>query len=352
MGLKTKYGTIEYPAFFPDATHACIKGLSSKDVLDSGTEGLVVNTYHAIVDKNVEIIEKCGGLHKFMGFDKPIITDSGGFQAMSLVRRNKGNGKITNEGIKFKIEGSKKRVLLTPENCIQTQIRLGGDILMCLDDCTDPEEPLKEQKISVERTIEWASRCKAEFNKLTKNLKSKPLLFGIIQGGNSKELRKKCADELVKIGFDGYAYGGWPVDGSGNFLEEMLSFCEKLIPNGLPKYAMGVGKPEDIIKCVEMGYNLFDCVLPTRDARHKRLYVRDEKNPKGYSFVYMRAQKHEADKKAVSSSCKCALCENHSRAYLYHLFKIGDSGAGRLATIHNLRFYSDYIRNLRNKDVE
>ncbi len=347
MGLKTKHGTIKYPAFFPDATHAYIKGISSRDILASGTTGLVVNTYHAIIDKTVDVIEKCGGLHKFMGLNIPIITDSGGFQAMSLVRRGPGNGKITRDGIKFKMDGSRKSITLTPENCIQTQAKLGGDIMMCLDDCTDSGESQKEQELSVVRTVAWAKRCKEEFEKVTKHVRRKPLLFAIIQGGNSKELRKKCAEELIKIGFDGYAYGGWPVDGDGVFLDEMLSFAAGLMPTGKPKYAMGVGKPEDIKKCIKMGYNVFDCVLPTRDARHKRLYVFSGRAEKGYEFIYMRAKKHETDREPVSKSCTCELCTQHNRAYLYHLFKQGDSNAGRLATIHNLTFYSQFTESLK-----
>lgn len=344
MGLKTKHGTIEYPAFFPDATHACIKGISSRDILASGTTGLVVNTYHAIVDKTVDTIEKCGGLHKFMGLNIPIITDSGGFQAMSLVRRSPGNGKITKDGIKFKMDGSRKSIILTPENCIRTQAGLGADIMMCLDDCTDPGESQREQELSVARTVEWAKRCKKEFTKLKSK---KTLLFAIIQGGNSKELRKKCAEELIKIGFDGYAYGGWPVDGDGKFLDEILAYSASLMPEGKPKYAMGVGKPEDIRKCVKMGYNMFDCVLPTRDARHKRLYVFKDGAEKGYEFIYMRAKKHETDNRPVSASCSCEVCSQHSRAYLYHLFNRKDSNAGRLATIHNLAFYSKFMDELR-----
>ncbi|HAI62621.1 MAG: Queuine tRNA-ribosyltransferase [candidate division WWE3 bacterium GW2011_GWF2_41_45] len=343
MGLNTKHGTIKYPAFFPDATHAVIKGISTQDILDSGTTGLVVNTYHAIVDKTVDIIEKCGGLHEFMGFNFPVITDSGGFQAMSLIRRSPGNGKIIRDGIKFKIDGSRKSITLTPENCIQTQAKLGADIMVCLDDCTDPGESQKEQELSVARTVAWAKRCKEEFQKIKKE---KPLLFAIIQGGNSKELRKKCAEELIKIGFDGYAYGGWPVDGDGKFLDEIVEYSASLMPDGMPKYAMGIGKPEDIKKCVKMGYNMFDCVLPTRDARHKRLYVLNGSAEKGYEFVYMRAQKHETDSNPVSDSCNCEACKNHSRAYLYHLFKQGDSNAGRLATIHNLTFYSKLMEEL------
>ncbi|GIW69866.1 MAG: hypothetical protein KatS3mg101_0613 [Patescibacteria group bacterium] len=219
---------------------------------------------------------------------------------------------------------------------------------MCLDDCTEPSEPLKEQKLSVDRTIEWAARCKKKFTELIgKNSGTKPMLFAIVQGGNNKELRKTCAEELIKIGFDGYAYGGWPIDGNGVFLESMLNYCSTLMPKDLPKYAMGVGKPEDIKKCVEMGYNMFDCVLPTRDARHKRLYVLNKDRLSGYEFLYFRAKKHKNAYSPISLSCKCELCQKHTKAYLYHLFKQGDSGAGRLATIHNLTFYSNFVKSLR-----
>lgn len=347
MAIKTKHGTINFPAFFPDATHGCIKGLSSADVEKTGVSGVVVNTYHALVDGTVETIEKCGGINKFMKLSLPTISDSGGFQAMSLIRKSPKNGKITADGIKFKIDGRKRSISLTPELCIETQFKMGADIMMCLDDCTDPSESLKEQKLSVERTVDWAKRCKKEFSLLSKSVKGKkPLLFAIIQGGDNKELRKECAEELIKIGFDGYAYGGWPVDGNGVFLEKMLKYCAKLMPSDKPKYAMGVGKPEDIVKCVKMGYDMFDCVLPTRDARHKRLYVSDIKASHGYKFLYFRAGKHATDMSPVSSSCKCDLCETHTKAYLYHLFKQGDSGAGRLATIHNLTFYSGFTKSL------
>ncbi len=348
MIIITKHGTINFPAFFPDATHGYIKGLSSEDVEKTGVSGVVVNTYHAIVDGTVETIEKCGGINKFMKLSVPTISDSGGFQAMSLIRKSPKNGKITADGIKFKIDGRKRNINLTPELCIETQFKLGADIMMCLDDCTDPSEPLKEQKLSVERTVDWAERCKKRFTQLSKRVKGKkPLLFAIIQGGNDQTLRKKCAEELIKIGFDGYAYGGWPVDGNGVFLENMLEYCAELMPGDKPRYAMGVGKPEDIKKCVKMGYDMFDCVLPTRDARHKRLYITDRKAACGYKFLYLRAGKHATDTSPISSSCKCELCGKHTKAYLYHLFKQGESGAGRLATIHNLTFYSEFMESLR-----
>ena len=345
--LKTKTANIQLPAFFPDATKAVIKSVGAFDLNLCKTDGLVVNTYHLLNDGMIETIQHFGGIHKFMHFDKPVISDSGGFQVMSLIRNNPKNGKIEGTGIKFKMEGTGKTLYLTPQSCIETQIKLGSDIIMCLDDCTNPEESHAEQIKSVERTITWAKECKKAFTKLTKPLKQKPLLFAIIQGGNNKELRKKCAKALIKIGFDGFAYGGWPVDGNKKFLSEILKYTAALMPDNLPKYAMGVGKPENITECVGMGYNMFDCVLPTRDARHKRLNIFTDVQRNKYEYVYLGSGKHKNSTEPVSNYCDCVTCKNYSRGYLYHLFKIEDALSVHLATIHNLRFYAMYMENLR-----
>jgi queuine tRNA-ribosyltransferase len=344
MKLITKTKTIDLPAFFPDGTHGVIKSLDSLDIKGANIKGIVVNAYHLLVDDKIRYLEKSGGINKFMKFDGPVISDSGGFQAMSLVRRN-GNGKLNDKGILFKNEGNGKSIFLNPENCIETQISIGSDIVMCLDDCTDPDESLKEQEISVDRTIEWAIRCKAKFDELTKRKREKPLLFGIIQGGNEKKLRKKCAAELIKIGFDGYAFGGWPVY-KGSFMDKIVKYTAELMPKKGYKYAMGVGKPIDIVKSIGYGYNMFDCVLPTRDARHKRLYVfktkpeRDKLNKDSFGYIRIGSAKYSSDKKPVSKHCDCLTCQNYSRSYLNHLFKVKENTAFRLATIHNLRFYS------------
>jgi queuine tRNA-ribosyltransferase len=337
--LKINDKSIRLPAFFPDATHGAVKGVGALDLIKENVQGLVVNTYHLLVDKNIETVKKLGGVHELTKFPGVIITDSGGFQAMSLIRRNPENGKITDDGVFFKINGNK--ILLTPELCIKTQLESGSDIIMCLDDCTEPGETHAEQELSVERTLKWAKRCKDYFDKKTAKRKNKPLIFGIVQGGSSKTLRKKCAKGLMEIGFDGYAYGGWPVDGNRKFLSSIVKYVAELMPDGKPKYAMGVGKPQDIKECVGYGYNMFDCVLPTRDARHERLYVFSGKS---YKYLYIGSGKFKKDNKPVSKVCKCETCKNYSRAYLYNLFKNRDPLAIRLATIHNLRFYTDLMK--------
>lgn len=349
--LKTKTATIPLPIFFPDATKAVIKSLGAHHLHENNVDGLVVNTYHLMNDEMVEIIKDFGGIHKFMGFNRPVISDSGGFQVMSLVRNNPKNGHIGEDGITFKMEGSQKKLYLTPYSCIETQIKLGTDIIMCLDDCTDPEEKLEEQQKSVERTIRWAKECKDAFLSLTAHMDKKPLIFAIIQGGNSKELRKKCAEALIEIGFDGFAYGGWPVDGEKRFLSEILAYTASLMPDDLPKYAMGVGKPENIAECVTAGYNMFDCVIPTRDARHKRLYIFTDASHEKYEFLYMGSGKHKTSGEKISEFCDCSTCANYSRGYLHHLFKIGDALSIHLATIHNLRFYAMFMENLRSKNT-
>lgn len=354
--IETKTGTLNLPGFMPDATKAVIKGATADDLNRCQIDGLVVNTYHLMNEDLVDTISNMGGIHKFMGFYKPVISDSGGFQVMSLIRENPGNGVINDDGIFFKPNNNNggktghvfKELNLTPQTCIETQIKLDSDIIMCLDDCTNIKEPLTEQEKSVERTIKWAAECKSHFERLTAGRDKKPLILAIIQGGNVKDLRKKCAEELIKIGFDGYAYGGWPVDENRNFLTEIVDYTCKLMPEGKIKYAMGVGKPKDIFECVKMGYNLFDCVLPTRDARHKRLYIFDEKQEYGYGYLNLDNAVNRENTSHVSEICDCETCKNYTRGYLYHLFKIKDAASVRLATIHNLRFYSMFMEDLRN----
>ncbi|HLD10811.1 MAG TPA: tRNA guanosine(34) transglycosylase Tgt [Candidatus Nanoarchaeia archaeon] len=334
MQIKVNNKILELPAFFPDATYGVVRCLDSNDLYSTKTKGVVINTYHILKYNLNETIKKIK-ITKYMNFNNIIISDSGGFQVMSLIKNNKKFGKIDNEKIIFKSEN--KEFIFTPEICIKLQFELGSDIIMCLDDCTKPEEDLKQ---SVERTINWAKKCKEEYNRLiTEN--HKPLIFAIVQGGNNKELRKYCAEELIKIGFDGYAFGGWPIENK-TLMEEILAYTASLLPNNLPKYAMGIGKPEDILKCIKMGYNLFDCVLPTRDARHKRLYIFNDLNLSNnfYSCIDIGKKQYKGDFSSVSEYCDCYCCKNFTKDYLYNLFKIKETLAYRLATIHNLRFYS------------
>ncbi|MFA5992795.1 MAG: tRNA guanosine(34) transglycosylase Tgt [Candidatus Pacearchaeota archaeon] len=347
---------LQLPAFFPDATFAKIKGIDdNSDLLKCKIDGVVVNTYHLIKEDMIREIKRKGGIHSYMNLkDMVIISDSGGFQVMSLIHSNPKLGSLNDHGAVFLLDEDKgKKVELTPEKCIQLQLDIGSDIVMCLDDCTYPDMSLADQEISVRRTIEWAERCKQEFERLTKNLKheEKPLIFGIIQGGNNLELRKKCADELIKIGFDGYSFGGWPAE-EGKFLHHILKYTCELMPNDKLKYAMGVGRPEDIVYCVKIGYDMFDCVIPTREARNNRLYAFRRnllgfKFGKFYEYVRIRNTKYAKDKRPMSKYCDCVCCKEFSRSDIYKLFKDKSKDSIRLATMHNLRFYSVLMERLR-----
>lgn len=352
--LKTNHGILPLPAFFPDGTLGVVRGVDTIDLENAGVDGIVINAYHLLANSTVDKEGAESKIRTLMKWDKPMVTDSGGFQVMSLIHKNPKLGKIKEDKIIFRTPGG-ATVILTPEKSIQAQFQLGADIMITLDDCTKPDQSLEDQEKSVERTIRWAKKCKEEFEKEIRDKEKRrmervrPLLFAVIQGGNNKKLRKYCAEELNKIGFDGYCYGGFPVE-KGRFLKEIVEYTAKLMPDDKPKYAMGVGKPEDIVACVKMGYGLFDCVIPTREARHKKLYIfnssLDVRTKSFYSTIYIGSGKYQESLEPISRHCDCYTCQNYYRAYLYHLFKIGDSLAVRLATIHNLRFYSTLLKEL------
>jgi queuine tRNA-ribosyltransferase len=293
-----------------------------------------------------------------MGFNGGIISDSGGFQVMSVIKSGGLPGKITDEGAIFHPTKNTKKIL-TPEKSIEFQMNLKSDMVVVLDDFTDPKSDYDEAKKSVERTISWAKRSKDEFEKICRRNKlseeSRPYILGVVQGGKFQDLREYCAKELTKIGFDGMGFGGWPIDDEGKFDFESAKTIADNTPEGYFLYGLGVGKPDDIVKCAKLGFNIFDCVLPTRDARHGRLYVYNAEsineidvNKKDfYSFFTPEKQKYISDASPVGTACDCLLCRRYSKAYLSHLFKIGDFTAGRLATIHNLRFYSILMEKLR-----
>jgi queuine tRNA-ribosyltransferase len=373
--LQTQHSVLQLPAFFPDATLGFVRCTETKDLFVTGTSGAVVNAYHLFRLHKGELIQKLGGIHRFMRLEgKTIITDSGGWQVMSLIHDNPKHGVITDEEIRFTDPTTKEKIVFTPELSIQIQMQLNPDIMICLDNCTRPDAPIEEQEKSVDQTIQWAKRCKREFERLI-NIGSsvnqyigksvdqyngnekinRPLLFGVIQGGNSKKLRKKCAEELLKIGFDGFSFGGHPVSVDGKLVDEILEYTAKLIPNEFPKYAMGVGRPEDIVKCFKWGYTMFDCVIPTREARHKKLYVWSESDKRqenysvgdfSYDVLYINSALTE-DTHPIDSTCDCQACKNYTRAYILHLFQMKDPMGERLATIHNLRFYARLMEKLQ-----
>ena len=362
--ITLPHGNITLPAFFPDGTRGVVRSVDSFDLINSGVQGIVMNAYHLMSNPGQSAVKSAGGLNKLINWNCPILTDSGGFQVFSLIRENSKFGEIHDKQIIFRQGGEK--IIFTPEKCIRAQFDYGSDIMMCLDYCTHPNDPEEINRKSVDITIKWAQRCKAEYDKIleTKQYKNRPLIFGIIQGGNDKILRKECADALISIGFDGFGFGGWPLDDKNNLTYDIFEYTAEIMPDNLVKYAMGLGKPEEIAACYKMGYNLFDCVIPTREARHNRLYIFDEEynsaddihvgatvpgRPQFYGYYYITDDKHRRDFRPVSKICDCHCCKNYSRAYLRHLAIIGDSLADRLATMHNLRFYTMLMENMGEK---
>ena len=393
-GYSIQTKDISFPIYFPDATRGVIRSLDSQDLRKSNVEGVVVNSYHLMSEPGQTVLKSLGGIKNFMHWDGLVVSDSGGFQLLSLVYENSAFGKIDDEGITFyrDSKGKKSRHVLTPEKSIQIQFNLCADILVCLDDCPSAKATQEDHEKSVKRTIEWAKRSIDEYRKQLTNRQKRlnpplspfikggnqtpplektptttpplekggrgdfrPLLFSVIHGGNDRKLREQCAKELVDIGFDGYCFGGWPLDNNKILNRDILSFTASLMPDDLPKFALGVGNPKAIVDCVKMGYTTFDCVLPTRDARHKRLYV-FTKDPneldifneeKVTDFVYITDEKYVRDPKPISQYCDCWTCSNYSRSYIRHLFEIEDTLSYRLATIHNLRTYTKLIEILR-----
>lgn len=357
--LETPTAAIPLPAFLPDATYGAIRAGSFEDVYAAGLSGCEMNSYHLMTRPGAKLIKSLGGLHGFTGYRGAILTDSGGFQLYSLIRENPAYGEIRDKEIIFRPDMGDDKLIFTPEKCIQVQFQYGSDIMMALDMCTHPDDPFEVQRRSVELTVKWAERCREEFDRLAKKLNPKPLLFGIVQGGSDPDLRWACGRRLEEIGFDGYGFGGWPLDASGKFRLDILKMAADAMPDHKVKYAMGLGRPEEIAALVKMGYSLFDCVIPTREARHQRLYVwtPGQDTPEGvrqadgrfYQFLYILDDEHRRSERPVDERCDCTLCKNHSRAYLHHLFKVGDPYALRLATAHNLRFYGRLMELLRDE---
>lgn len=359
--IKTKNGELKTPFFMPDATRGFVKFLDNYDLKKSGTGPVVVNTYHLYLQPGMDIIKKAGGIHNFINYKKPILSDSGGYQVFSLIHKNPKMGKITDNEVIFRspINGSKH--ILTPEKSIQIQFDLGVDMMVCLDD--PPPNNYTKEKISkaVDRTVSWAERCMVEYEKQLKKRKVKekerPLIFCVVQGGEHVDLRKKCVEELKKVGdkigrsWDGYGFGARHIDKNGKFMEKVLKKTAEFIPEESLRFALGVGSPEDILRCANMGWDMFDCVIPTREGRHGRIFLW-KINPKSqrsfYDTININNEKFKEDFGKVDKNCKCELCKKHSRAYLYHLFKSKDPSGMRLAAIHNLYFYSELMEKIRS----
>nr|AIA13179.1 RibD C-terminal domain protein [uncultured bacterium] len=350
------HGRLELPSFLPDATVGVVRTLDAGDLEACGVDALVMNTFHLTQRPGSTTVAALGGLHRMAGWNRPIVTDSGGFQAYSLIRQNPKFGSINDRGIIFRPEGSDRKFQLTPEKTVQLQIGYGSDVVITLDDCTHVDGTYEVQLEAVNRTIRWGKRCKDEFERLVKGKRGekRPLLFAVIQGGGFPELRKRCAEELLEIGFDGFGFGGWPLDAENSLLIDIIAYTRSLVPDELPMHALGVGHPVSIVECYKAGYNMFDSAMPTRDARHGRLLVfTSEADPVRtpsdgwFGFRYVTDDKYIRSSDPVSGLCDCLACSRYSMGYMHHLYKIGDSLFMRLATMHNLRFMTMLMGKMR-----
>jgi len=352
--IQTDHGVIETPDFMPVGTQATVKTLSKEDLNTIGAQIILANTYHLHLRPTEDLIAKFGGLHKFMNWDKPILTDSGGFQVFSLgtqkeakdVTSNEKLVSIDDEGVTFKshLDGSTHR--FTPEEAINIQHKIGADIIMAFDECTPDDADIDYTKKAMKRTHEWAERCISEHKKNTEYHGYKQFLFGIIQGANHEDLRKESAKVISEMDFDGIAIGGESIGYNMEATKNILDWVSDIIPENKPHYTMGVGfNPSDLFEVVERGVDMFDCVAPTRVARNGRLFVHKEINPKMY--INIKNSEFKTDDQPIDTKCGCFTCQNHSRAYLYHLFKAQEMLAFRLASIHNLYFFLELMRQIR-----
>lgn len=378
--ITTPHGPIFTPAFAPDATRGNIKSIAIHDIVDlegkrtqkeiiealnnhngyqnpifnnriraqnNETQFILANTYHLMSYPGDEFIKNYGGLHEFIKWPLPIITDSGGFQVFTLIHKAKHlKGKITDEGAVFRNIYNGDLVKLTPEKAIEIQFNLGADIMITLDDCRHYQDS-KELAKSVYRTIEWAERGKRKFIEILNSQglsfekdqgDKRPLLFCVIQGGIDKKLRKLCAEKLIEIGFDGYSFGGWAINEKEYFPYDILEYVAKILPQNKPRYVLGVGTPQNIKMCIEYGYDMFDCVIPTRNARHGLAYT-----TKGE--IKIKNKRYKKDKTILDPNLE-SKASRYTKAFLHHLTKIDDPIAGNLLTIHNLKFFNFWINQI------
>jgi queuine tRNA-ribosyltransferase len=327
----TAHGAIQTPAFMPVGTVATVKAMKISDVKKSGAEIILGNTYHLMLRPTAELVEQLGGLHKFSGWHGPILTDSGGFQVMSLSKIRK----ISDEGVEFSshIDGAKHFV--TPEKSIEIQRKLGSDITMIFDECVQFPATYDQAKQAMDRSLLWAARSKSAFQK-----RDGYGIFGIVQGSTFSDLRKISSEKLVEIGFDGYAIGGLAVGEGQEEMFKVLDYSADFLPENKPRYLMGVGKPSDIVGAVLRGIDMFDCVIPTRSGRTGQAFVRS-------GTINIRNAKHRNDPNPLDEKCACYACQNHSRAYLHHLVKANEILGSMLLSEHNIFYYQDLMKEIR-----
>jgi queuine tRNA-ribosyltransferase len=341
--LETPHGRVHTPAFMPVGTQGAVKATLHRDLIDSGAEIILGNTYHLFLRPGDELIARRGGLHRFIGWDRPMLTDSGGFQVFSLAERRV----ITEDGAEFQSHLDGSRHHLTPERAVDIQARLGSDIAMVLDECLAYPATHDAAAESMQRSVRWAWRCRARLNLLRSTPPAEVTManpgqvqFGIVQGGVFPDLRRESVDATVAIGFEGYAIGGLSVGEPIDQLYSVVDATAAWLPAERPRYLMGAGTPEDLVECVARGIDMFDCVLPTRNARNGQLFT-------SLGRINIKNARYAEDDGPPDPACRCYTCTHHSRAYLRHLYLAGEMTAGALNTLHNLTFYLDTMKRIR-----
>lgn len=330
--LITKHGVVHTPAFMPVGTCATVKAMLPESVAATGAEILLGNTYHLMLRPGADLVEKMGGLHQFMHWDKPILTDSGGFQVMSL----SGLRKISEEGVTFRSHVDGTKFFLSPEESMKIQHKLDSNITMCFDECTPYPSTYEDCAKSMRMSMRWAKRSKEAFIN-----REGYGIFGIQQGNVFQDLRAESAEALKKIGFDGYAIGGLAIGEGQEKMFEVLDYAPDMLPEDKPRYLMGVGRPDDIVGAVLRGVDMFDCVMPTRSGRTAQAFTK-------YGPINVRNARHREDQRPLEEDCDCPLCRNYSRAYLHHLHKCNEILGVMLLTWHNIRYYQRLMEGLRN----
>ena len=330
--LKFDRGVVNTPAFMPVGTYGTVKAMTTEEVEGLGAEIILGNTFHLSITPSTDVIEVHGDLHDFMNWSGPILTDSGGFQVFSLGKMRK----ITEEGVSFRSPKDGSSIFMGPEESMQIQKKLGSDIVMIFDDCTPYPAEKSEVDQSMQLSLRWAKRSLMEHQRL----KNKNALFGIIQGGMHKDLRLQSAESLIEMNFDGYAIGGLSVGEPKEEMMKVLDFLPEQMPTDKPRYLMGVGTPLDLVEGVAMGVDMFDCVMPSRNARNGYLFTSE-------GVVKIRNAKYKLDTAPLDPNCSCNTCKNYSRSYLHHLQKTNEILGSRLNTFHNLYYYQDLMRSIR-----
>jgi len=336
--LTTSHGEIDTPCFMPVGTQGTVKALSPFELEESGAQIMLSNAYHLFLRPGIEVIKKAGGLHNFINWKKPILTDSGGYQVFSLALLRK----ISDEGVEFQSHIDGMKHFFSPEAVLEIQRGLGSDIIMPLDECVHYPCAKDHAEIALKRTVDWARRTKVAIGIENRESKTenRQLLFGIVQGATYEDLRKECASRIVEIGFDGYAIGGVSVGEPNNLMYDAIGFSTNLLPKEFPRYTMGVGLPQDLIEAVDLGVDMFDCVVPTRYGRNGTAFTSSGK-------MVIRNAPYIEDFRALDEECDCYTCKNFSRAYLRHLFNTDEILGLRLVSQHNIHFYLNLMRKAR-----